>query len=430
VAGFDDLAHRTGLDVDQIDPHRPAVDRLTFSCTACGGTMRRVAAVVDAAFEAAVLPSAGATRSPMADLAVGLGNGHVGWLGDLTELVALLQGELAWERAVALESEAEPSWSEHQSPSADALRWAVYMGTTPQQAMHDLMYPLWQLFFGGAEERAPSALPVCQSESGLSLLDRWLLARLHQAVALVTEALEACDQRRAAEALGTFVRDLCVRYATRRPGGTSKGWATLSQLLAPFTPHLAEAISRLVEGKIAGSVHLTAWPTPNPAQADRDLLAAMALVWQLADLGQAARVQIGIPSQSLYPALVGLLSNYDRYSVLLNSFRPLLAELLGVSEVHLTPFAAEGVEWQLSLNRDRAMDRSFAPAEIDAELADLDPEAAMDLASQVWRGLSVGLEAASGAITLLPDEVHVSVQPQPGWAVATDNQAVVALRVD
>ncbi len=111
LAGLDDLAHRVGVQVDQIEPHRPAVDRLVFPCEKCGGTMRRVAPVVDAAFEDALLPWAMASRPGPADLAVGLGDRHLGWLGDLAETAALLKGTLAWEQAVTLpEGDAVEDW--------------------------------------------------------------------------------------------------------------------------------------------------------------------------------------------------------------------------------------------------------------------------------------------------------------------------------
>ena len=133
IAGLDDLARRMGLDVEQIDPHRPAVDRLVLPCESCGGSMRRVAEVVDAAFEAAVLPWATASLPGPANLAIGLGDEHLGWLGDLTELAALLHDALAWERALALPEAGAAGGSCSLSP-ADRQRWAIYTGTTPDEA--------------------------------------------------------------------------------------------------------------------------------------------------------------------------------------------------------------------------------------------------------------------------------------------------------
>ena len=112
--------------------------------------MRRVAAVVDAAFEAAVLSWSWAARSgpeghPVAALdelatagssrqgvAIGLGDEHLGWLGDLTEVAALLEGTLAWERAIVLpESNVDAAWEQVRLPLADAARWANWSGMTP-----------------------------------------------------------------------------------------------------------------------------------------------------------------------------------------------------------------------------------------------------------------------------------------------------------
>ncbi len=81
VAGLADLlaltdrsgAARTGLDAGRLDPHRPAVDRLVFPCERCGGTMRRLSPVLDAALEAAVLPWASSPEPGPADVAVGSG---------------------------------------------------------------------------------------------------------------------------------------------------------------------------------------------------------------------------------------------------------------------------------------------------------------------------------------------------------------------
>jgi isoleucyl-tRNA synthetase len=262
VAGLDELAQRAGTNADQIDPHRPAVDRLTFPCQACGGTMRRVPEVIDPAFEAAVLPLALAPQPGPAHLAVGLGEKYLGWLSDITEVAALLHGALAWEQAIALpESEAERETHPSRSFSGDAMRWAAYTQTTPDQAEGEFLRPLWQLAAGRATaERA--------TREGRPYDERWGMARLQQAVRALTEALDAGEARRAAEELAALVRDLVGSRISQRPGGGGEVLESLSWLLAPFVPHLAEAIHRQVAGLAAESVHLAAWPIPNPAWED------------------------------------------------------------------------------------------------------------------------------------------------------------------
>jgi isoleucyl-tRNA synthetase len=259
VAGLDELAQRSGLDADQIDPHRPVVDRLTFPCESCGGTMRWVGEVVDSAFEAAVLPSALDPQPGPASLAVGLGEKYLGWLGDLTETAALLRGALAWEQAIALpESEAGGETHPDRSLPGDALRWAAYTRTTPDRAEREFLRPLWQLAVGRA------TMQGAITASGPN--DKWGgMSRLQQAICGVTEALDAGEPRRAAEELAALVGDLAGWYAPDQLGGGEEWLESLSRLLAPFVPHLAEAIHRQVAGSAAKSVHLAAWPSPDPA---------------------------------------------------------------------------------------------------------------------------------------------------------------------
>jgi hypothetical protein len=65
---------------------------------------------------------------------------------------------------------------------------------------------------------------------------------------------------------------------------------------------------------------------------------------------------------------------------------------------------------------------------MEAALAGLEPAAAADLASHVWRGLSASLDVAGQAITLLPDEVTASCVARPGWLVLADEFQVIALK--
>jgi isoleucyl-tRNA synthetase len=427
VAGLDDLAHRTNLDVAQIVPHRPAVDRLTFPCQACGGTMRRVGPVVDAAFEAAVLPGATGRGAGPADVAVGFGDKHLGWLGDLTEVAALLRGSLAWEQAVALpELEIGPTLDLERALPADALRWAAYADMTPAEAERAFLHPLWRLvlpFLSG-----PS---VSQAKAGSEeLFDRWLLARLYQAVTVLTGALDACDPQRAARELGALVDDVSGWYAPHRPGGGDEALGVLCRLLVPFAPHVAEAIYRQAGRRATDSVHLAAWPAPDRAWEDGALLAGMAQVRRLSALGQAARAQAGIPfDEPLRRVIVALAGDDDGGATRLAPFRDLLVEVLGVAALQFTADATKQVVWRLALDAGRAVEREMAPGDIEAAVASLDPEQAAEMAAMLARGLSVSLRVGEAVVTLLPDEVSASVEPRAGWAAAAEAGQLVALEV-
>jgi isoleucyl-tRNA synthetase len=356
-----------------------------------------------------------------------LGDRRLGWLGDLTEVAALLQGTLAWDRAIVLpESEPEEAWDLVRVPSADAVRWATWTDTTLEQAEQDFLRPLWRLALSVPTEPVPCKRDGRDSD----LLDRWLAARLHQVSSAVEQALDAQELGRAAGELATLVNDLADWAAPRQPASLGPALDFLSRFLAPFVPHLAEALHRQLGGWGVESVHLTTWPTADPLWADRALLAHMARVRRLAALGQEARTQAGIaPDRRLRQGIVGLMVS-DRGAVSeLNPYQELLVDALGVERVQLTSEAEDHVEWHLGLNPERYPEREVTPAEIEGALAELDTDLAAHLASQLRAGRSIGLQVSGRAITLLPDEVCLLAQARPGWVAAADDEHLVLLDV-
>ncbi|MEJ2208609.1 MAG: class I tRNA ligase family protein, partial [Anaerolineae bacterium] len=444
LAGLDDLAHRLGLEVGQIDPHRPAIDRLALSCEACGGAMRRVPQVVDADFEAAVVPWAlgPATEPDASSLAVGLGDRHLGWLGDSAEVAALLRNSLAWEQAVALgEAGERPAWTPERGQPADAARWAAYTGGTPEQAEASFLRPVWHLAARPAVP-PPAAAPGGADVAG-EILDRWLRARLFAAAGAVGQALEAADPGRAAGALAALVDDLMDWYLPQHPGGGLPGDEAvgfLARLLAPFVPHLAESVYRRRAAGPLGSpgaedsVHLAGWPAPPAEWQDEALLARVALVRRLAALAQEASAAAGLEADRLLPrALVGLEEEAVAGWPESGALHDLLAQALVVSEVQVVALAAAPVSWRLLLAPDRAPARDVPPAVIDQALAALDPGRAAALAADLRAGLSIGLDVSSAgggqAVTLLPDEVRVTPRPPAGWTAAGGGDVLVSLEL-
>ena len=429
VAGLDDLAQRAAIDVDQIDPHRPAVDRLVFPCEKCGGTMRRVPAVLDASLESAVLSNASLPQQGAASMAIGVGGERVGWLGDLAKVASLLRESPAWEHALTIpESGPEVQWDLERRAPADALRWASYTNTMPEQSERNFMRPLWQLVVAllGSSE-AQDALPGGETAG---LLDRWVAARLHHAITTITQALDGREPQRAAGELAALVDDLAGWYLPLRPGAGRDLLEPLTLLLAPFVPHLAEAIHRQTGGRPRPSVHLEDWPAPDPAWEDGALLSNMIRVKRLIELGLRARMKADIePAQLLPGALIGLPAGASWELADLHPFARLLADMLRVTQVKFSPDAAGYVRWHLALNPERTVHRDLSRSAIEAALADLSDGEAADLTTQLRMGMSVGLDVAGLAITLLPDEVSVSAHARPGSAAAADADHLVILAV-
>jgi isoleucyl-tRNA synthetase len=140
-------------------------------------------------------------------------------------------------------------------------------------------------------------------------IDRWILALLEQTIDTATTSLEDYDALRAGAAIETFVDQLSNWYVRRNrrrfwkaASGEDKQAAyltlyecleTVTRLMAPFVPFIAERVYRnLVAGvqpRAPRSVHMAAWPVPNPQRLDRQLLAETQVVQRVVGLGRAAR---------------------------------------------------------------------------------------------------------------------------------------------
>lgn len=104
------------------------------------------------------------------------------------------------------------------------------------------------------------------------VLDRWILARLDELVAAMTASMEAYDTPNTVRAFRAFVDDYSTWYVRRSRERVKSEWhdkqyslatqrevlLTLSKLIAPIMPFIAESIYRGIEA--GGSVHLEAWP--------------------------------------------------------------------------------------------------------------------------------------------------------------------------
>ncbi len=176
-------------------------------------------------------------------------------------------------------------------------------------------------------------VPAFTFSSDMHVLDRWIIARLDELVASVTEYLDAYDTVRTVRVLREFVSDLSTWYIRRSrdrfkgedPNDRKAAIATTAYVLrtcatvcAPITPFIAEQIYRGAGGE-AESVHLAAWPSAG-GWSDPTLVADMAEVRRTASLALEARQRAGVkvrqPLASLTLADVTLAGKDDLLAIL------------------------------------------------------------------------------------------------------------------
>jgi isoleucyl-tRNA synthetase len=139
------------------------------------------------------------------------------------------------------------------------------------------------------------------------VLDTWVMARLRETVAQVSEHMDSYDTIRSARVLREFVTDLSTWYIRRSRDrfksedaidrqqalATSREiFLTFAKLTAPITPYIAESVYRGVGGE-KESVHLESWPQ-NAGEPDKEIIEDMAEVRRLVSLALEVRQREGV----------------------------------------------------------------------------------------------------------------------------------------
>ena len=144
-----------------------------------------------------------------------------------------------------------------------------------------------------------------------NILDEWILARLHQTLEKVTASLEKYELDVATRPIADFIDDLSTWYL-RRSRDRFKGddmkdlqqakevtyfvLITLSKIMAPFMPFMAEEVYQRVTGfkmkDYEKSIHLENWPVS--ASFRKEVLDLMQKVREIVTLGLEARDKIKI----------------------------------------------------------------------------------------------------------------------------------------
>ena len=328
IGSFAELEERAGRPVG--DPHRPYVDELTFRCEECGEEMRRVPEVIDVWFDSGSMPFAQhhapfeneeryAAAFP-ADFVCEALDQTRGWFYSLIAVSTLLNDRAPYRNVVCLGLLVDANgqkmsksrgnviapWDILERFGADAFRWYFFTSKQPWdgyrfsadavgEVVRLFLRQLWQTYgflvlyanAGEAREGEPTDL------------DRWALSRLAETVATVRERLDAYDATSGGRAIAEFIEDLSNWYVRRSRRRFWEGdraaletlrtaLVTVSQLLAPYTPFVADEIYDNLDGSLE-SVHLCDFPVAG--ERDLELEFAMATARQTVRMGLAARRQ-------------------------------------------------------------------------------------------------------------------------------------------
>ncbi|HZP90473.1 MAG TPA: isoleucine--tRNA ligase, partial [Actinomycetota bacterium] len=488
IGSLAELSDRAGRDVTGIDPHRPAIDEVTFACPECGAEARRVPEVIDTWYDSGAMPFAQWGYHP--DLGRGLEmferrfpadfiseaiDQTRGWFYTLMAEAVLHFDSTCYRNVVCLGHIVDAQgrkmskslgnvidpWEVLDRQGADALRWYLLTSGSPwasrrvgtqilDEVVRQFLLTLWNVYAFFVTYANAAGFDPEEHELPLGerpLLDRWILSRLARTAREARSGLEAYDATAAGRSIQAFVDDLSnwyVRRARRRfwdpegAGGADTEAAfltlheclvTVARLLAPFTPFIAEELWRNLaagRGGAPDSVHLTDYPEPDPSAANDALEAAMATARAIVELGRRVRSDAKIKvRQPLLEAIVHCAGDREPLRPLL----PLVAEELNVKRVLFAESADQLGRWRAKPNFRVLGPRLGERVRAVAEALARDDGS---LAEQLARGRAVRLaDVAPGAeITLGPEDVDLVQETVEGWGVAAEGGLTVALELE
>ena len=270
VGSLAELSELAGRDVSDVDPHRPAIDEVTFPCPECSVAgadgddraagaadaplMRRVEPVIDAWFDSGSMPSAqwgyplaeGSAEQFVypADFICEAIDQTRGWFYSLLAVNTLVRETTPYRNVLCLGHIVDADgrkmsksignvidpWEILSTRGADPLRWWMFSQGSPwtptrvsfeviDAAMRDALLTLWNTWsffttYASLNDFDPSD-PAVPAAEDRSVLDRWMRSRLYATVAAATVALDGYEPFPAATAIAGLIDDVSNWYVRR-----------------------------------------------------------------------------------------------------------------------------------------------------------------------------------------------------------------------
>ncbi|MBQ8137754.1 MAG: class I tRNA ligase family protein, partial [Clostridia bacterium] len=456
--------------------HRPYIDQIVIRCPHCGKDMHRVKEVIDCWYDSGAMPFAQwhypfenketfEKRFPANFISEAVDQTR-GWFYTLLAESTLLFDQNPFENCIVmghvqdkdgrkmskhLGNVVDP-WSVLDKLGADAVRWYFYTSApwlpsrfyeeAVSEAAGMFMGTLWNTYaffilYAEIDGFDPKAHPI--AEANLQLMDKWILSRLNSTIRTVDECLASYQIPEAAKALTKFVDDLSNWYVRRcRERFWGKGMAgdkeaafatlyhvleTLSSLIAPFVPFMAESIYQnlvlSVQPDKPESVHLTDFPKADESLIDPDMERQMEALIEAVQLGRACRSQANLKVRQPLNAM------YLQGAAFGEAYASLAEDELNVKKVEFVTDSSALTSYKLKPQL-KTLGPKFGKllGKIREALANADGNAAV---AAFERGEDLHLTIDGGDIALAKQDVLTEPVQKEGLATQSSGGITVAL---
>lgn len=462
------------------DLHKQFVDKITFACKKCSGTMRRIPEVFDCWFESGSMPYAQLhypfenkeffeTHFPANFISEGLDQTR-GWFYTLTVLAAHLFDKPAFSNCIVsglvLASDGRKmskSLRNYTDPEeaigkfgADAIRLFLMHSTVVKaddlrysddgvrEVLKSILIPLWNSYsffvtYANIDEIVSTGREF-ENSRPQNPLDRWILSVTQSLVKNVSAALDDYDLSGAIDPIVDFIEQLnnwYIRRSRRRfwksENDADKREAyeslyialkTFAQVSAPFIPFVTENIwQNLKTSDDAPSVHLCNYPRYNEAWHDEELEFKMATVQKAVSMGRSLRNQFNIKNRQPLSSVALVTRNADEKKVLAE-MEDSVREELNVKRVVFHDREEELVEYKAKANF-RTLGKELGPLMKAAaqKIASLSQEEIQS----VLEGSRLALEIEGESVELTEEKIIVERIEKSGLKVVNDGTLTVGL---
>lgn len=476
-----ELHELSGCDED-IELHRPYIDKVTFPCE-CGGVMRRVPEVIDCWYDSGSMPFAQFhypfenrdlfEKNFPADFISEAIDQTRGWFYVLLAISSVLFEKAPFKSCIVLghvndkdgikmskhKGNVVDPWSVLDKQGADAVRWYFYTSSAPwlpsrfapeivSEVQRKFLGTLWNTYaffvlYAEIDKYNPSLYDIANVK--LSVMDRWILSELNTLIDFVDKGLDKyniTDTSRAIEKFTDNLSNWYVRRCRERFWGSDMSedkiaayttlytaLTTLAKLAAPFVPFITEQIyGNLVlpfYKNVPVSVHLTSFPVCDKAFIDTQLGENMDRVINIVSLGRTARNACAIKNRQ---PLSELLIRADKFDSLPEEYLDILKEELNVKKVAFisdsSGFASYEIKPQL-----RTLGPKYGPliGKIREHLAQCDSSA---LVNAVRKGETVTVSIDNTLVAFKEEDLLISDKNKEGYQTVSEKGITVILNTE
>ena len=468
------------------DLHRPYVDRITL-VSPSGKAMTRELDLIDVWFDSGAMPYAQwhypfenqdvfKQNFPADFIAEGVDQTR-GWFFTLHAISTLLFDEVAFKNVIAnglvldkngnkmskrLGNAIDP-FETVAKYGADAVRWYMVTNAQPWDNLKFDMdgvvesqrkflgtlyntYGFFAIYANLDQYNFDANNPV--DPIHFSEMDRWILSKLNSLILEVETALNDYDPTRAGRAIEDFVGEQLsnwyVRLSRRRfwkgelNDDKKAAYETLyrclntvTQLTAPIAPFFSDWLYRalntagIAQNTVPSSVHLTTWPKADEAAVNPKLEQSMSLAQQVCSLVLSLRkkekIKVRQPLQKiLFPA------DKPEVKEAVQHMSELICSEVNVKEIEFVSANHPSLVKSIKPNF-KTLGKKLG-GEMKA-MAAIVQSFSQDQIRQLEINGTLNVSLNGNPTDLLLEDVDIATQDMPGWLVASENGATVALDI-